>query len=631
MFSEISHLPKMKEKKYQKPVRTCPFCEQQFADLSVHFQSGNKHMDVPIIQKIRQLKQEEKKAGVKKAKIIRQERLLEVDKLRKKGILVRNTKLLSESVNMDSSMLESVRKSKGDKVKCSLCDGFYNEQFFNKHKKNCEIVHSSEPLNSSLNAQIGVGKSTLSTSLGHSSKEVADRNTLSNYSSDPYIESVARKVYFKIGGDTESDKRMESDSELMNKMKKDEYFEIILEDDIIKLVGKRLLATERPNKKRSARQKARSAMRRLAKIKERMGVAEALDIFNTDNIQSLEEAIDELCKPERRGQNMKAGLKVALGVLIKQVCHILIPYFICSKDEENLMMIRNFKAVFTSHTYYSRVIGAAEYQLREKSQKETRKPKSLPDEANLQFLFKRLEVEIDTITKIGINGKADFVWARKILVSYLTLMNGKRGSEPSCLTINDWLDRDSWIDKTMMKKHDKELLQKYTITFFMGKERKGKSLVPIIFHKRVNSVLDMLADKDIRKKAHVRNANDFLFAYTGNSMDGAIGFNEIDSVCKKFGIPTISATLVRHRYSTRFWNIPSLDEERINIFLDHIGHDKDTDRGVYQCPPALPILRTVPKLLNIINQVFNYNKYCIMYILRFILSDFIYLFIYIFS
>ena len=82
---------------------------------------------------------------------------------------------------------------------------------------------------------------------------------------------------------------------------------------------------------------------------------------------------------------------------------------------------------------------------------------------------------------------------------------------------------------------------------------KGDQLLPVFFPARCESVLEMLAD-------------------------------------------------MRHRASTALWGM-NIRESQIDGFMEHIGHQKQMDKNVYACPPALRAKKTVTPLLEEINRV----------------------------
>ena len=113
----------------------------------------------------------------------------------------------------------------------------------------------------------------------------------------------------------------------------------------------------------------------------------------------------------------------------------------------------------------------------------------------------------------------------------------------------------------------------------------------------------MFADPQVRAIGGVNPKNKKLFPLTGNSMDGPVGYDEVDSVCKGLGIPTITPTANRHRGSDRVWQIPGLSDVQINAFMENQGHDVSIDKNVYACPPALRDLQLITPILEKIRMV----------------------------
>ena len=100
----------------------------------------------------------------------------------------------------------------------------------------------------------------------------------------------------------------------------------------------------------------------------------------------------------------------------------------------------------------------------------------------------------------------------------------RRGSEASRLLLSAGKDCHSWIDRSQLSKSDKELQSRYSVAFVMGK---GDQRLPVFFPARCEAVLEMLADSAIRERVGVSMSNNFLFAYTDASSDGAVGYNDM--------------------------------------------------------------------------------------------------------
>ena len=136
--------------------------------------------------------------------------------------------------------------------------------------------------------------------------------------------------------------------------------------------------------KREAMVKARRAKRQVARLKQAVRANSSQELFFIVNIREVELAMHNMCSVE---ENLKAGLKLALGTLIEQCCAILIDHYATSGQRSVADQIREFKDVSSSPTHYAKLMATAEYQLKEKRQRQNRKPSHLPDEADLAKLM----------------------------------------------------------------------------------------------------------------------------------------------------------------------------------------------------------------------------------------------------
>jgi hypothetical protein len=79
-------------------------------------------------ERIKQLLEKEQNGEVSRKDV-----LLEIDLIRKEGIIQRNKTILAEGGGNDE--LESMRKTTGKKLICSKCRGTYKSKYFAVHKK----------------------------------------------------------------------------------------------------------------------------------------------------------------------------------------------------------------------------------------------------------------------------------------------------------------------------------------------------------------------------------------------------------------------------------------------------------------------------------------------------------------
>jgi integrase len=207
----------------------------------------------------------------------------------------------------------------------------------------------------------------------------------------------------------------------------------------------------------------------------------------------------------------------------------------------------------------------------------------------------------DEIAKLkNIESKKEYIHARQIVLARVTLINGRRGSEPVHLLIRDYQDRHTWLNKSKLNAKQNAVLERYSIAYVMGK---GTSLVSVFFPKSCERAIELLIHPENRKMAGVAEDNQYLFAYTNKSTDNIIGYNEIQIVCQSIGIRVIAPTSVRHRTSTFFWKKDGLEEDTIDSMMDHMGHSKDIDKNIYCVPPAARALSIVAPIIDELDKV----------------------------
>ena len=158
------------------------------------------------------------------------------------------------------------------------------------------------------------------------------------------------------------------------------------------------------------------------------------------------------------------------------------------------------------------------------------------------------------------------------------------------MLVTEYSERHEWMQQGTDRR--------YEITLLMG-----TGLVSVLIPVECTRAMAILVDRQCRARAGVRTNNLFVFAYTKDSADGTMGYNEIMSVCRLIDIPVITATVVRHRSSTAFWAMDDIDETAIDRFMEHMGHSRSIDRNVYAVPPAIQILVTIGPIIDRLDTV----------------------------
>lgn len=97
----------------------------------------------------------------------------------------------------------------------------------------------------------------------------------------------------------------------------------------------------------------------------------------------------------------------------------------------------------------------------------------------------------------------------------------------------------------------------------------------------------------------IPSQNGFVFSATKQSTDSVSGWHEIRSVENMFALEgwnNVTATCMRHYLSTLHANRGATSNDN-DIFFGHMGHSKDVNLHVYQCPKALRTLLHVGHFL----------------------------------
>ena len=152
-------------------------------------------------------------------------------------------------------------------------------------------------------------------------------------------------------------------------MDKDATHDIIKSGDVIKEVGKSIFNTRKPTKEKEARIKAQAAIRRMAATE---CVERAAELFLLRNYYELEEAILDKCG--MKSDKPKVGLMV--GTLIRNTSKTMVVDHIVKNKLENVEEVERFQVI---NLNYAKMCSTAEHELKEKRQRDNRKPAAIPN------------------------------------------------------------------------------------------------------------------------------------------------------------------------------------------------------------------------------------------------------------
>ena len=230
---------------------------------------------------------------------------------------------------------------------------------------------------------------------------------------------------------------------------------LCMTNKVIKQVGYRHYCLRRchSSKQDELRKSAMQEMRELARllIKFRIKASEhgldgsnmeTEDMFTRPHLAVLRDAIDTLAGGGKYG--LKLNLNAIIMRTIKSLKGMYAEAMQDVKCRELDMFTDDYK--FRSHE----VFATARYKAVAQSMDKARRPASLPEEQAVTTLKNYVTSEIARLTSAveQIQGE-NYILLRSLVVCRLTLFNGRRGDEPSRMTLSEWQDAENgeWLRK----------------------------------------------------------------------------------------------------------------------------------------------------------------------------------------
>ena len=544
---------------YKKPKRPCPFCHTYQSQLTRHIRL--KHKNEPNVATALGQSKSEKATFFAKCK--------------KEGIMIMNKQKIMNQ--QGSNELDRERKSKTDSetVICSNCDGFYNKEFFHRHKRHC------------------IGDSALQ------------------------VQSLPSSLLSR------DDIEEEFKKDILSRFNADEVGTLCRTDKTILIIGQRLFKKQnkKKDKKHDVRRVVMTDMRKLAGLYTTFKQVEtvskifknddASDMFERKNFNILETAIEKYTKYE--DGTVKPGLKMSLYYLLKAAAKILKGVYLVNDKDAQATAIDKFVEVLELH--HNQLFGDAIYETNKARQEKLRKPQQLPEEEDIMRVRDHTIEQIKSFVsdEFRMWTAHDFKELRDCVVSRLTLFNARRGGEPSRMRLKELQDAvdNVWVDKRLVQDlndpMEKALAAATRITYQSGKGI--NHLVPVLIPLDTFEGMRLLADAEVRSSAGVNKNNTYVFASTQDSDNHVSGWHAINSVAREAGVKDttrLTATKMRHRISTLYAALDVPESQR-HVFYQHMGHSENINKNVYQAPLSVLELTHVGKHLETFDRG---NKKC---------------------
>ena len=535
---------------WTKPHRLCPICDIYQSKLSRHLLT--RHMSDPMVAKAAQ-------SGVK-------ERSHLLDLIKKKGILKVN-KLQARLEKPNFVRERQVSSAVHRLVMCPICSGFYSQKLLSRHRRHCIQ-----------NSNTRVRGLPLTTEILEESKDQSYEVTVDGF------------------------------HDILARFRDDEIGNICREEPTVLLLGKHqwLKAKQKVEKKFNVRRSIMASMRYLShlflKFKQQQDTyghsadVSVCDMFCCSNFEQLASALQDVTGPNATDNHV---INMNYYYVIQKTCQMLKGIYLMKSEDDKMSEIDKFVNVLELR-FYNLSGGELHKSNIVLRNEKLRRPDATPDEEDISTVRQYILLKLQEHTKQ--NKSCTYPEIRDLTIARLTLFNGRRGGEPSCLSIKEITDafNEVWIDKRarsiLEDPIDIELADSLTVAYQTGKD--VKHLPPVLLPKDTIEPLKFLIDAKNRHNACVSTKNTYVFASTQHSACHATGWHAIHNVCSKLTLKNrylITAIKNRHRISTLYAALDIPEERR--YCCSHMGHSKKRNEEVHQSPLSVKEVGRVEKML----------------------------------
>ena len=364
----------------------------------------------------------------------RSQRLTVFQNIKRDGIVEFNV----EEAAKESPVYQSERKQRKytKLTKCSACSSFVSRHFFSSHKRHCLKRNDCHVVSLPLSIQ----------------------NVPSEFQSDDFTIHI------------------------LSKLRNDDIGDTCRNDPTILLIGFKLFRKPSHKKEKfpTICKSVRADMRSLGKIYKVSSSYEgfasqsgnSVDMFIRDNFDHICRAIEEITLDENH--NRKPGLRQNIFYLVKKAVKIVKGYHYQKKNEDLCSELEKFLACFNSSE--DLIVSCARYELEKTRLIKPRKPSKLPLEKDINKLhshiLSRMKVLCDEFT---LWTPSCYIELRNIVLTRLTVLNGRRGGEAARLQLSDWKEAegDNWIDKQRLECLSDNKISHNPIARIYGGQHKG--------------------------------------------------------------------------------------------------------------------------------------------------------------
>lgn len=534
-------------------INYCPICNKPIStQFARHLQSHKEH---PEVKKLSNLKD-------------KTERRRMLDLMRANGNLQHNMTILKSegSCKLVTKSSTISHYDLANIAECPSCHGCYSKDNLYKHRKRCAGVSGTYHKNT------------------HSQRSTLD--VLAEASKDPANEHFVKVV--------------------MGSMRKDELYEIIASDSLIKHYGTRMYAKYRhlPHLVNYVSQKTREVAR-LVQSARRLKPEENLDLkklLKVDNWDLIIESVKDAAgfTPEKNAF-MTPSLALKLGYTMNRITHYEEMLCIIHKDTERIQEIKNLQTMLAKDLPEK----VSRYALETLHVAKFNAPKAIPLSEDIAVFYTYLKTEVGKklheLREDRTNSKLWYELAQ-LAACYLIVFNRRRPGELSRLELSTYAKKSKgYVDDDIAKslsKSERLLASSMTLVEIRGK--RGKK-VPVLINKLSEEAIDLLIST--RTTCSVLPANPYVFAVPASktAVRASDAIREAAEMCGAQEPQTLRCTKLRKHVATtcQILHLDEHDQEQLATFL---GHDLRVHKEFYRLPSGALQLARLSKIFTLMDR-----------------------------
>lgn len=375
---------------------------------------------------------------------------------------------------------------------------------------------------------------------------------------------------------------------VFTKMRQDDVYRSLVNDQLILQYGKVLINQLGPRRTHHVSQRMRQLARLKMQLNKTHNQDEGLHFYvNPSKFDAVVTAVKQLAGYSRNNAQISVfetpSLAITLGHNIGKAAEILRGIAIRNKDDVLKRDAEDFLQLQSSEWNHL-VSSVALATLRTNK---FNKPTALPVTSDLVLLKNHLDSEISSLTAQMEKCPNPSIWGKlaEVVLVRVILFNKRRGSEVAKLLASTYKNRPKWKETineeifSSLKPVEKELLKRLQLVENQGKKNKR---CPILLTQTMVATIDILEKS--RNVCEISSENQFIFASPTSKTEHIDSWHAMNKLAKAAGCvyPNLISSSRLRKYLATVSQILHMEDYELEWLSRHLAHDINTHKNHYR-------------------------------------------------